>query len=194
MGDFIRSALGFPAVLFSFALLIVAGFWLLVLLGGAGADAFDGGDGVDAGAAGVPVAVLVSIGVLIAWFVSLLGTSLTDRPWLRMAVLPAALGAAWLGMGIQRRLGRLLLPPERSPSREDFVGRTCVIRTRRVGPDFGQAEVTAEDGSSAIVQVRTDEPGLMAGSRALIFHYDADGEFFRVARFDSALDPYRPVG
>ncbi|MGO4757230.1 hypothetical protein AB4212_52960 [Streptomyces sp. 2MCAF27] len=49
-----RAALGFPAVLFSFALLVVAGYWLVVLIGGAdGVDAFDGGDGVHADVAGL---------------------------------------------------------------------------------------------------------------------------------------------
>jgi len=68
------------------------------------------------------------------------------------------------------------------PSRADFVGRQCVIRTGRVSADFGQAEVTAEDGSSAVIQVRqTGEHELTAGRLALIFDYDTDGEFFWVA-------------
>jgi hypothetical protein len=47
---------------------------------------------------------------------------------------------------------------------------------------FGQAEVTAQDGSSAIIQVRqTGEHALTFGKRALIFDYDTDGEFFWVA-------------
>nr|BFE67179.1 hypothetical protein GCM10020092_004800 [Actinoplanes digitatis] len=46
------------------------------------------------------------------------------------------------------------------------------------------------DGSSAIVQVRT--PGddeLRAGSIALIFDFDADGEFFWVVPADIATSP-----
>jgi len=67
-------------------------------------------------------------------------------------------------------------------SRNDFVGRECVIRTGRVTGDFGQAEVTALDGSSAIIQVRqTGEHALTNGNRALIFDYDIDGEYFWVA-------------
>jgi hypothetical protein len=84
-------------------------------------------------------------------------------------------------------LGRFLPTPAPPPSRRDFVGRACVIRTGRVGPDFGQAEVHAADGSSALVQVRQslDEaagPGsvLRSGASALIYDYDAEGEFFRV--------------
>ncbi|MFJ6772737.1 hypothetical protein ACIQOV_17535, partial [Kitasatospora sp. NPDC091257] len=77
-------------------------------------------------------------------------------------------------------------PQDRPVTRGDFVGRVCVIRTGRVTADFGQAEVTAEDGSTATVQVRTatPEPALTAGRTALIFDYDAEGEHFLVAPFD----------
>ncbi|MFC5720611.1 hypothetical protein ACFP1Z_10600 [Streptomyces gamaensis] len=196
MDDFLRAALAFPAVLFSFALVVVAAYWLLVLLGGADVDALDGGDGVDAGATGMPVTVAVSLAIVIAWFVSLAGTALTEHPWLRASALPVALAAGWLTVGLLRRLGRRLLPPERPASRGDFVGRTCVVRTGRVGGDFGQAEVRADDGSTAIVQVRAgeaDRAGLTTGSTALIYDYDADGEYFRIAPYSSELDPYRPA-
>ncbi|OKI08060.1 hypothetical protein A6A06_34965 [Streptomyces sp. CB02923] len=192
-GAFARAALAFPAVLFSFALLVVAAYWLLVLIGGAGVDILDGGEGVDGGTAGLPVTVTLSLGVLIAWAVSLAGAALTESMPLRAAALVLALFAAWAGTRVAVRLARRLLPPERVASRDDFVGRVCVIRTGRVSSDFGQAEVRADDGSTAIVQVRTQDPGLTAGSSALIFDYDADGEFFRVAPFDAALDPYGPA-
>ncbi len=76
-------------------------------------------------------------------------------------------------------------------SRRDFVGRMCVIRTTWVDRAFGQAEVRAADGSAANIQVRADESGLRLGSTALIFDYDADGEFFWVMPYDAALDPER---
>ncbi|MFH8407248.1 hypothetical protein ACH4FX_21015 [Streptomyces sp. NPDC018019] len=195
-GAFTRAALAFPAVLFTFALLVVAVYWLLVLIGGAGVDILDGGEGVDggsAGPAGLPVTVALSLGVLIAWAVSLAGAALTDSLPMRAAALVLALCAAWIGIRAAAGLARRLLPPERVASRGDFVGRVCVIRTGRVSSDFGQAEVRADDGSTAVIQVRTEKTGLTAGSSALIFDYDADGEFFRVAPFDAALDPYGPA-
>ncbi|MCY0955349.1 hypothetical protein OTB16_39185, partial [Streptomyces sp. H27-S2] len=56
--------------------------------------------------------------------------------------------------------------------------------------EFGQAEVAAGDGSTAVVQVRQlgSDP-LMLGSTALLYAYDEAGEFFWVAPFDAALDP-----
>lgn len=238
MDDFLAAALGFPAVLFGFALLVVVGYWLLVLAGGldpadhghagdldtgadGGADADGAGHGgpaglvAAAGLGGVPVSVVLSLLISVAWFLSLAGTALladADVPALLWAALSAgvlagALAGSWAAAWVLVRPLRHLFPDERPPSRLDFVGRVCVIRTGRVGPDFGQAEVAAEDGSTAIVQVRTEppppgsgperlhpgEPGLTAGATALIFHYDADGEFFLVAPFDAAPGPELPA-
>jgi len=54
-----------------------------------------------------------------------------------------------------------------------------VVRTRHVGPDHGQAEVTAADGSSAVIQVRlAGEAHDATGWTALIYGYDADDEVF----------------
>jgi len=195
MGEFVDTALSFPAVVLGVLLVVVVAYWLLVLLGtldfdlaGGDADTGDGDffDGVGLG--GVPVTVTLSVLVLVAWFVSIVGGLLLSdvdgagRVLLGIGVLLVALFAGLL-------VARLVAVPLRNlyasgpqPSRADFVGRQCVIRTGRVSADFGQAEVTAEDGSSAVVQVRqTGEHELTAGRLALIFDYDTDGEFFWVA-------------
>ncbi|MCT9932347.1 hypothetical protein N5079_19270 [Planotetraspora sp. A-T 1434] len=184
MGGFVGAALGFPAVLFSFMLVVVIGYWVLVLLGGLGADLPDdllAGFGLR----GVPATVVISVMVAIAWFVSLAGVALVEGTAARTAVLLIALLAGWLCTRLLVLPIRLLFPAVAAPSRSDFVGRMCVIRTGRVGSDFGQAEVTAEDGSSAVVQVRqTGDDDLRAGSSALIFDYDPEGEFFWVMPYD----------
>ncbi|MBV2151531.1 OB-fold-containig protein [Kitasatospora sp. SUK 42] len=246
MGGFFAAALAFPTALFSFALVVVVGYWLLTLISGLGFDAVHGGHGVghhvgaghaghvgpvghvghgagghgvggnvahgasdghgaggsthgsqdgnghhggvlDAlGLGGVPVTVTVSLLVTIAWFVSLAGTVLTSGAPARGGVFAVALVASWAGTRLLVRPLSRLFPQDHPVTRGDFVGRVCVIRTGRVTADFGQAEVTAEDGSTATVQVRTPEPdpGLTAGRTALIYDYDADGEHFLVAPFD----------
>ncbi|MFD8703973.1 hypothetical protein ACFV1W_15345 [Kitasatospora sp. NPDC059648] len=246
-GDFFAAALAFPTALFSFALVVVVGYWLLMLIGGLGFDALHGGHGVghhlgaghaghagpvghvghgvgghgvggsvahgapgghgagggsahgpehaighhggvlDAlGLGGVPATVAVSLLVALAWFISLAGTVLTSGAPARGGVFAVALVASWAGTRSLVRPLRRLFPEDRPVTRADFVGRVCVIRTGRVTADFGQAEVTAEDGSTATVQVRTPgaEPGLTAGRTALIYDYDPDGEHFLVAPFD----------
>lgn len=225
MGEFVRTALAFPTVLFSFALLVVIGFWLLALMGGVSAHGHAGhgghgqghgghghdhgghGDGghhgghgpggegllAAAGLDGVPVTVVLSLLTAVAWFVSLAGSALSDgtgahgpvRVLLGIAVLAAALAGAWSATWVLVRPLRRLFPEVRPPSREDFVGSLCVIRTGRVGTDFGQAEVTSPDGSSAVVQVRqTGEDTFASGSTALLYEYEPAGEFFWVAPFD----------
>jgi hypothetical protein len=116
------------------------------------------------------------------------GTATGVRIVVGILVLAAAIVLALL-------VTRLLVTPLRkvfhsgpSASRADFIGRTCVIRTGTVGTDFGQAEVHAEDGSSAVVQVRqTGRDDLRAGQTALIYDYDTDGEFFWVAPVETHL-------
>ncbi|KJS55833.1 hypothetical protein VM98_10800 [Streptomyces rubellomurinus subsp. indigoferus] len=242
MGGFVTAALAFPTALFSFALVVVVGYWLLMLLGGLGFDALHGGHGVGhhvgvghgghvgqvghaghgagghgaaghgagghhgggvahggpdsshhhggvldrLGLGGVPLTVAVSLLVAIAWFVSLAGTVLTTGAPARGGVFAVALVAAWAGTRVIVQPLSRLFPQDRPMTRGDFVGRVCVIRTGRVTADFGQAEVTAEDGSTATVQVRTveDDPGLTAGRTALVFDYDAEAEVFLVAAFD----------
>jgi hypothetical protein len=187
MGDFVDAALSFPAVVFT--ILLAAGllYRLLVLVGKLDVEIgdLDVGDGLGLG--GVPVTVTASVMIVVSWFVTLVGSLvIPDVP-----VVHTLLGIGVLVVGVVAGLfvARLVAVPLRKlyapggeASRNDFVGRECVIHTGRVTGDFGQAEVTAADGSTAIIQVRqTGEHELSNGRRALIFDYDTDGEFFWVA-------------
>ncbi|WP_329368059.1 hypothetical protein OG896_22535 [Streptomyces sp. NBC_00669] len=260
MGEFVDVCLGFPTVLFGGALVVVVGFWGLVLVGAAdshgpghhGADgghsmghggshgaapasgdglaghghaghghagggAHDGGahDGGDhsadsgllaaAGLDGVPVTVVFSLLIALGWFLSLAGSAALNGAGLHgpgravadVALIAAALVGAWLLTWVLVRPLRRLFPYELPPSRADFVGRICVVRTGTVTSRFGQAEVTAPDGSTAIVQVRRPEEDtggpLAAGSSALLYDYDPQGEFFWAAPYeDPAAGPPPP--
>ncbi|MFE2544472.1 OB-fold-containig protein [Actinacidiphila glaucinigra] len=221
MSEFLDAALGYPTALFSFALVVVIGYWGSVLLGGLDVDALGGGhggEGVDAhhgdhvdhgdhghtagfagflaglGLGGVPVTVTMSLLIGIAWFAALAGRVLTGGgPLSGTVALAGALVCSWAGTRALLLPLRRLVPRERAPSRSDFVGKVCVVRTGRVSAGFGQAEVTADDGSTAVVQVRTTgtDEGLVGGSTALIFDYDAVRECFLVAPYDASLDPDR---
>ncbi|MFG1928435.1 hypothetical protein [Cryptosporangium sp. NPDC048952] len=199
MGGLLDAAFGFPAVLFTFALVVVVGYWVLVIVGGLGVDALDGDGGAEAGGAhgalsaiglgGVPVSVSLSALIGVAWFGTFVGSAVlgNDGFLIDVGLLAGALVVAWLATRLVTRPLRRLFPDEKLPSRSDFLGSTCVIRTGRVDAKFGQAEVTADDGSSALVQVRqTGEYELSAGETALIYDYDTDGEFFFVMPFNAA--------
>ncbi|MET8880731.1 hypothetical protein [Streptomyces rubiginosohelvolus] len=209
MDEFLSAAIGFPAVLFGAALVVIVCFWLLVLVGAAGHDSFDADlDTGPVGLGGVPVAVSVSLLTVFAWFGSLTGTVLlrqsdtgsVTRAVLAVAVLAGSLLLAWAAVRLLVHRFRRFFPAEPPPSRLDFVGSVCTIRTGTVTATFGQAEVVSRDGSTAIVQVRRAEslppsgPGaedapLVMGGTGLLYAYDEDGEFFWVASYDAALDP-----
>jgi len=184
INSFIDAALSFPAVLFTPLLIIVVAFWAVVIAGGADPDADGGGDLLSfAGFGGVPISVPLSLLVVFAWFGSLAGAVFLPA-WI---ALVAAIVVAWL----LTRAAVVLIGRFRPPgpeSRADFVGRTGVIRTGRVTRTFGQAEVRAPDGSSAIVQVRqAGDDDLHAGTAALLYDFDPEGEFFWVIPSDIAL-------
>ncbi|WP_121157599.1 hypothetical protein [Micromonospora pisi] len=211
MGEFLDVALGFPTALFSFLLVVVVGYWALVLFGTVGIDEnaeTEAGDGTGLlsgiGLGGLPSTVALSVLIVVAWFVSLVGSVLLDRPdWsatlavlLPVGLLLVALAAAWLVTRLLTRPLRHFFQTEPPVSRSAFVGQVCVIRTGAVSVDFGQAEVTAADGSSAVIQVRQAGADVLgAGSLALIYDYDADREFFWVLPVGATGDPdYHPHG
>jgi hypothetical protein len=209
MGEFFDAALAFPAAVFGVLLIGVVFYWVLFLFG-LGVDSFDTDTEIDGepdgfagflaflGLGGVPVTIIASLVIAFGWFVSVVATAAMRRTEgllfavLTVLVFAAALAGGWLGTWPLARLLRRVLATGPGPARADFVGRTCVVRTSRVSRDFGQAEVTAADGSSAIIQVRqTDDDPLPAGSGAVIYDYDADGEFFWVMPVD-VIDPPPP--
>ncbi|MEU3277933.1 hypothetical protein [Streptomyces antibioticus] len=76
----IDAAVRFPDVIWTSALVVALGFWLLVLLGLAGARDFDAdAPGLVRSSRGVPVAVLASAVIAHAWLLGLAGSVLLDR-------------------------------------------------------------------------------------------------------------------
>lgn len=158
MGEFLDVALGFPTALFSFLLVVVVGYWALVLFGVVGLD--DDAAAEPAGAAGFlaglglggpPATVVLSLLIAVAWFVSLAGTVLLEQPgWsgalaavLSTVLLLFALAGGWLVTRLLVRPLRQFFQTDQTVSRNAFVGRVCVVRTGLVSVDFGQAEVTS---------------------------------------------------
>ncbi|MEW1840309.1 hypothetical protein AB0392_20390 [Nonomuraea angiospora] len=181
MIEFLETVLSFPTVIFTFLLVVVIGYWLTVITGLFELE----DDATWLGLGGVPAGIVLSLLIALAWLLCLIG-SVVASGGLLIAVPFAAPVGAWLA--IRGLLGplRRLFPAGDRHSRGDFVGQMCVIRTGAATSDFGQAEVTAADGSSAVVQVRTTgEDRLARGDNALIFEYDKDGEFFWVMPYKS---------
>jgi len=205
MGAFVAAAIGFPTVVFTAALTVVVLFWLLVALGAADAhghahahlNSRAHSDGWGLG--GVPVTLAFSLFTAVGWLISycasvLLVPSGPVGILIGAVVLIGTVYVSWEATKLFVRPLRRLFPDEHGPSRLDFVGLTCTIRTGRVDAGFGQAEVRSADGSAAVVQVRQQDGdsaqgALGSGSTGLLYAYDETGEFFWVAPYDSALDP-----
>jgi hypothetical protein len=191
MGGFFEAALSFPAVIFTPLLIVVVGYWIVVIAGGADPDG-DGGEAgggalAFAGLGGVPTSVVMSLLIAFAWFAALAGGELLGAIPAGL-VLAAAVVAAWVLTRLAVLVVKRFVPTGAEPSRADFVGLTCVVRTGRVTATFGQAEVHSPDGSSAIVQVRqAGADDLRAGTTALLYDFDPDGEFFWVVPTDIAM-------
>lgn len=193
MGGVFEAALSFPAVILTPLLVVVIGYWIVVIAGGADPDG--DGDSGEAGVlalvglGGVPASVVLSLLIAFAWFAALAGGELLGAIPAAL-VLAAAIVAAWVLTRLAVLLLKRLMPTGAEPSRADFVGLTCVVRTGRVTATFGQAEVHSPDGSSAIVQVRqAGDDELRAGTTALLYDFDPDGEFFWVVPTDIAMRP-----
>jgi hypothetical protein len=84
-----------------------------------------------------------------------------------------------------------LLITRRAPSKVDFIGRTCVVRTGSVTEKFGEA--TLEDGGAGLViRVRIEgSASLSRGEQALIVDWDAERESFLVEPMKALLTERR---
>lgn len=204
MGEFFAATLTFPTALFTFALCVVIAFWLLVLVGGTETEVLDSTEsgsvvgGLDVlGLGGVPVTVAVTGLVTLSWFNSLVGTVAVGTIGLSgigavlagFVVLIAAAVAAAAGTRLVVIPLRRFFRADTQPSRQDFIGRMCVVRTGHVDTEFGQAELTSADGSSAIIQIRQSTlhaaiAPLTQGDSAVVFEYDPATDAFWVAALE----------
>ncbi|MFI6219976.1 hypothetical protein ACIBEH_05410 [Nocardia salmonicida] len=204
MGEFFATTLTFPTALFTFALFVVLGFWLLVLVGGTETEVLDCAESGSAvgsldalGLGGIPVTVAITGLVTLAWFSSLVGTVAVGAIGLAgfgavlagFVVLIVAAVAAVAGTRLVVIPLRRFFRADTQPSRQDFIGRLCVVRTGHVDTEFGQAELTAADGSSAIIQVRQSAlhaatAPLTQGDSAVVFEYDPATDAFWVAALE----------
>jgi hypothetical protein len=170
MGGFFEAALSFPAVIFTPILIVVIGYWLVVLVGGADPDGDGGSDDGGflgfLGFGGVPASVVLSLLIAFAWFAALAGGELLGAVPAAL-VLVGALVAAWVITRLAVLLLRRLLPAGAEPSRADFVGLTCIVRTGR----------------------ETGDDELRAGTVAVLYDFDAAGEFFWIVPADVATLP-----
>jgi hypothetical protein len=144
----------------------------------------------------VPATVVLSVVVTFSWLISVVAMQAVTRilPDLGgglLVALPVLVFAPLLSLPLTAIAVRPLakvFETRRAPSKSDFIGRTCVVRTGSVTERFGEA--TLEDGGAGLViRVRIEGPAkLSRGEQALIVDWDAERETFLVEPMKALLD------
>jgi len=213
MSEFLLAISTFPGLLPSILVGVLLVFWLFAIVGAIDFESFGPdwiGDGAGHDADGdlmpgmlvafgferMPFSVVLSAIAFFWWLLSVLGAQylLTWLPlpiWMSgsvLLVLALILGVLLASLCV-RPLKPLFVMHTASVA-SSLVGRVCRITTQSVEPNFGQAEVRAEDGAPITVRVFASLPNaLRRGSSALIIDYDGDQERFEVEAYAAASTP-----
>ncbi|MGW3413127.1 hypothetical protein [Streptomyces sp. NPDC000888] len=143
MQEIADAAVGFPTVTFTAALVVLTGFWLLVLLGRARPESFDSDVDADVlGVGGRPVAATASLVIALAWVFSLGGSVLLRHSGI------ADLGYALLAVAVF--VGSLVLAHvvTRVAMRESHGGRR--VRAGQAQRTGGPSRRTRTTGRSRL--------------------------------------------
>ena len=201
MGDVLHTSAEWPTAVFTGLLAIVAGLWLLSLVGVLDIEA-DAADGLLDDAlepfdlSEVPATVLLTIFALAGWFVSVLASIFLLENRSGVAVVAVGIGAAVAAMAITLwvapTLGRMFVTAQ-APSKLDLVGRIAEIRSATVTETAGRAEAVWPDGTVSTIDVRvTDHASLGSGElkrgdRAFIIDWIEETDDFIVDRVPAEL-------
>lgn len=203
MSAFIASALAFPTVVFTVLLACFVLYALATLIGAADIEWLDGLLGIDnvndtalesalsaLGIAGVPLTIFGGVSSAIAW----LSSYIADRflPDAMLIDSGIGVGAALLGLA----LGAVALRPFRrmfeeasGPTRNQYVGRICTIRSLHVNADSGTAEI-----GDLVAEVRCfRENDLALGSKAIVYDYDPREGTYHVGPIDASIADADPA-
>jgi hypothetical protein len=147
-----------------------------------------------------PATVVLTILTMFGWVGSVVGAMQLGPVWagwglpgwlLGIGLFIASIVVAFpLTSLVVRPLGPFFAT-QQAKSRNDFIGKECVISTGRVDARFGQATVS-DGGAGLIVDVRCDTPGVLRqGDRALLVSWDSEREAFEVEPLNELLDQAR---
>ncbi len=143
----------------------------------------------------IPFSIWVSIFVLQLWFYSLIGNVLIDNlNWHLHAFFRFVLTAvifvptsAIITKFITIPLKKFLTV-KKALSKKDFVGKSCVVTSSKVNPNFGIAEM-ATSGAPVIINIRAEvSEELTKGSEALIYEYDKIKNLFYVTKIKDKMN------
>lgn len=206
MVEFIEPYFEMPILPATVLLLVVAGYWLLMLLSGLDLDLFDLDLDVDVDIDGhesafdwglvglkwfnlgdVPLMIWMSVFAFSSWLMAAYFDS--GRTDLTTAqTLTSCLRNFGVGLFAAKALTTPLkgkLKAKEPNTVAEMIGRTCTVTTSEVTPTYGQASCSAE-AAPLMIQVRTLEGSIENGQTAEIVDYSAADHVYYVRPRDQA--------
>ncbi len=207
MDEFLINISSFPTVIYTTALVVVVGYWLLSFTGTFDLDAFDVEVDIDVdsevseiggvagllttlGLTGVPITIVISLLFLNAWivcyFASMLVSTLPE--FISLIKVVIGIGVAILSFAVSILVTANMIKPlkglfkkvNQAPKSKSLLGSTCRIRSSRVDHDFGEAECQ-HDGASLIIKVRTTgNQTFNTGDSVVLIEHNSDQDFFNI--------------
>jgi hypothetical protein len=218
MQPLLAAAATMPCAIFTALVLVVVGYWLLVACGLADLDLFHAAGvhvhlDADAGHGGhgghdhgflellslgkVPVTVLATLFVLLAWLFCLGGETLL-RPSYPLIGSGWPLGlesvlAALVGMAVVGRLLHRLFASENSNRRERLIGCRALVTSLTVDERFGTATCLIEGDEILLHVVVRGGRRLAKGDGAMVVAYDEAAAVHVLEPLDPAAGPPLPA-
>jgi hypothetical protein len=210
MDAFLAAISAFPTSMLSVLMIAAMLYWLLVIVGALDLDLLHLGDhdvGHDGGdhdahaghnpnaileflrVGQVPITIIVSVFVFVAWSVSLFATVLVkpilpDWSWwvLGLAVLAGALIAAFVITGIVVAPLAKLFSIKGVNNADDLIGKMVEVTSSTVDARYGTARYDRPTGEDVLLNV-TCEPHhtLKRGEQAVVMDYDRAAGTYRIA-------------
>ncbi len=207
MDTLLNEALAIHNLPLTIALGLVVLYWLLVIVGALGMEAFDIDLGteveadvdvdVDGGAGGiglavlrflnfgaVPAMVVISVLVISLWGLGIVANFVLNQAGSILVALAIFFGDFIVSALVAKVATLPLKPLFRSLDGDGdthlpIVGRVCVVRSLEVTTTGGQAEIVQE-GATVLINVRVsdEERRLRRGQRALVVAHDGDKDIY----------------
>lgn len=207
MDSFLSNISSFPTAIYTTALVVVVGYWLLAIFGNLDFEAFDVGVDVDLdieadsssigsvagllstlGLTGVPITVVISLLCLNAWFICYFASLLIPEfsQFISLIQLLINLGIAIVSFMASILVTAIMIKPlkgifkklNQQPIEKSLMGISCRVRSSRVDNDFGEAECQHE-GASLIIKVRSlgKQTFIIGDTIVPIEHNNENGSF-----------------
>ena len=205
MDQFIEGCFSWPSLPATVLLLLVCGYWCLVILGALDMDILDFDLDIDLDAdasilqvgfiplkwlniGSVPTMLWLSVFSLTGWMASRLMNSPTSHVNLDLATDGLAI---LRDMGIAVFLTKCLTQPLRGrfdPKEvnlaKDLIGGICKVTTSEVTESFGEAEYST-DGAPLKLRVRVEEINLVRGDEAVIVGFQREQNVYLIKRAET---------